>query len=69
MAKFLPLVGVLVFGIFVIKLMVLFGAPWMNRDASGLDVVMIIGLFVGMCAMLSFALSKTSLFKEDKETH
>jgi hypothetical protein len=66
MKKFLPLVGVLVFGIGVLKLFALLSAPWLNHDASALDVVMMISLFVGMCAFLSFMLSRTELFREEK---
>lgn len=66
MQKFLPLIGVLLFGIGVIKVLVIFGAPWLNRDASALDVLMMIGLFVGMCGGLAFALTKTSLFSDDR---
>lgn len=66
MQKFLPLIGVLLFGIGVIKILVLFGAPWMNRDASALDVVLLVGLFISMCGGLAFALSKTSLFTDDR---
>lgn len=66
MQKFLPLVGVLVFGIAVIKILIMLSGPWLNRDATALDVIGLVSLFVGMCALLSFYLSKTKLFA-DKE--
>jgi hypothetical protein len=55
MKKFLPLVGVLVFGIGVLKLFALLSAPWLNHDASALDVVMMISLL--FFVLLSFVIS------------